>query len=389
MNAIRSEPSHNWEEVFFRILDQIPTLFVITDPDGRIQHVNRTFVDKMEYTLDELKGNITFFNAQNAEGARVREEITRAMQQDGFWRGDMEVVSKSGKHLWIRGLLFTVKKSDDTVIGVAAYNDISDEIRLMQEQSEKQQMLIQKSRLESLGEMAAGLAHEINQPLSVISLVMENIQYKMEQGRTTKAYFKRKFGTIQQNLTKLQQLTEHIRIFSRDHSVVHYDRIDVNKCIRGALSMVGEQLHNHQIRVVTDLGNGHCYTLGSASRFEQVILNLLTNARDALEEKEKRSIFVDDGKEIRISTRGEDDHLVVSIRDNGTGIPPENQQRLFNPFFTTKEEGKGTGLGLPIVYGIIQEMKGEIRVTSQVDEFTEMTIQLPRYRSKAPKKRNP
>lgn len=243
----------------------------------------------------------------------------------------------------------------------------------------KQQMLIQKSRLESLGELSAGLAHEINQPLTVVALIMENIAHKIDQGPVSKTYLRRKFSSINQSLRKIQQLIDHIRIFSHDQTIMRLERFDVNSCVGQALSMIGAQLRNRNIRVVTDLCTGAGYTLGNISRLEQVILNLLTNARDALDEKTAGGLEPDQENEIRISTRHTGETIELKVWDNGSGIAPENLDKLFLPFYTTKADGKGTGLGLPIVYGIIQEMKGDIRIDSQHGQFTEVTIILPRY----------
>jgi PAS domain S-box-containing protein len=249
----------------------------------------------------------------------------------------------------------------------------------LQELSIKQQMLIQKSRLESLGELSAGLAHEINQPLTVISLVMENINRRIENQQVSGEYFAGKLSTITQNIDKIRKLIEHVRIFSRDQGNISFERVDVNQVIANALSMIDSQLKNNQIIVITNLSEEIGYTIGNPARFEQVILNLVSNARDALEEKEKNTRTGGFGKEIRITTAMEQNRIYVRVWDNGTGISAINTDKIFNPFFTTKAEGMGTGLGLPIVYGIISEMNGEISVRTEERKFTEISINLPMY----------
>jgi PAS domain S-box-containing protein len=258
----------------------------------------------------------------------------------------------------------------------------------LQELNIKQQMLIQKSKLESLGELSAGLAHEINQPLSVISLAMENIQNKFEQKAASEDYLGSKFATITQNINKIRELIDHVRIFSRDQGTIMFERIDVNDVIRNALTMIESQLKNQQIKVIHELSPDIGYTLGNPSRFEQVILNLLSNARDALGEKEKKTRHGSISKEIRIKTFCENTNIIMHVWDNGTGIPLKNLDKIFNPFFTTKTEGHGTGLGLPIVYGIIREMKGEITVRTDEAVFTEITITLPRHKKMLKKNDN-
>jgi PAS domain S-box-containing protein len=250
----------------------------------------------------------------------------------------------------------------------------------------KQQMLVQKSRLESLGELLAGLAHEINQPLSVISLAMENINYKLERKTASEAYLSGKIATINQQITKIRELIEHVRLFSRDQESIMFERVDVNQVIMNALSIIGSQLRYHRIKVTTDLPENIGYSIGNPFRFEQVIMNLLSNARDALDEKEKKSSSANLAKEIRITTCNEENNIIIQVWDNGTGISAENIDKIFNPFYTTKAEGGGTGLGLPIVYGIIREMKGDITIHSDHLRFTEITLTLPSYINPAEKK---
>jgi PAS domain S-box-containing protein len=252
----------------------------------------------------------------------------------------------------------------------------------LNEIAEQQQRLIQKSRLESLGELSAGLAHEINQPLSVISLVMENITYKLEQKAATEEYLTGKFFTIIQNINKIRQLIDHVRIFSRDQGTIMFERVDVNDVILDSLNMIGTQLKNHQIRLILELSEEVGYTLGNPVRFEQVILNLLSNARDTLDEKETKLRTERFEKEIRVTSYLVKSNIIIKIRDNGMGIPKDNFDKIFNPFFTTKTEGRGTGLGLAIVYGIISEMRGEIKVDTEEMKCTEITITLKGYKNK-------
>ncbi|MBW6461012.1 MAG: PAS domain S-box protein [Bacteroidales bacterium] len=245
--------------------------------------------------------------------------------------------------------------------------------------SENQQLLIQKSKLESLGELSAGMAHEINQPLSVISLVTENMELQLTKDKVSKDYMQKKISSINENIHKIRELIDHVRIFSRDQGSILFEKVDVNQAIQSALSLVSAQLSHHNITVTRELGDNLGYTLGNPSRLEQVIFNLISNARDALDENEKLKVFDMPEKEIVVSTTHVNNNIIIRIRDNGTGISPEKFSQVFNPFFTTKEAGKGTGLGLSIVYGIINEMKGDIKIESELNQFTEVTVSLPRY----------
>jgi PAS domain S-box-containing protein len=248
----------------------------------------------------------------------------------------------------------------------------------LKELREKQQLLIQKSKLESLGELSAGMAHEINQPLSVITLALENIISKSKRQIPDQEYLDNKFEIISRNIEKIREIIDHVRIFSRDQGKILLERVEVNTVIKNSLSLINEQFKNHRIQIGVNLKKEIGFTVGNSFRLEQVMLNLLSNSRYAIEEKEKLGVAGDSLK-ISIRTWNRSKRIFIEVKDSGIGIPQENMDKLFNPFFTTKPEGLGTGLGLPIVYGIITEMNGEINIESVAGEFTTVTIRLPEY----------
>lgn len=244
---------------------------------------------------------------------------------------------------------------------------------------EKQQLLVQKSKLESLGEMAAGVAHEINQPLSVIFLSLENILFKISGKKVSQEYLDKKLNSIANNIKRIKEIIDHIRTFSRDQKSLIIERVDVNEVIGKACAMINEQYNYHNILISLnleeDIGNTH----GNSHKLEQVMYNLLSNAKFALEEKESLPIDGLFDKEIHIRTYSNDNKIFIDVKDNGTGIEKDNLDNIFNPFFTTKPEGAGTGLGLSIVYGIITEMNGAINIESKRGEYTLIRIELPKW----------
>lgn len=244
---------------------------------------------------------------------------------------------------------------------------------------EKQQLLIQKSKLESLGEMAAGVAHEINQPLGIISLSLENILFKVSSKKATIDYLTEKLDSIFNNINKIDEIINHIRTFSRDQKSIIIEQIDINKVIEEAYSLVNEQYSFYDISIVLDLENEIGFALGNSHKLEQVIYNLFSNAKYALEEKDAALSESSFNKEIVVKTYRSNHTIHLDIEDNGTGIDENKMGNVFNPFFTTKPEGAGTGLGLSIVYGIISEMNGTIKIESEINEFTKVKIELPRH----------
>ncbi|VAW30100.1 hypothetical protein MNBD_BACTEROID07-2065, partial [hydrothermal vent metagenome] len=247
----------------------------------------------------------------------------------------------------------------------------------VQKVKQQQQLLVQKSKLEYIGELSAGLSHEVNQPLGGISMGLDNILMRMSEGTLNEKYIQDKFRILFKDIERINQIIQHVRIFSRDQQDSLKEDVDVISVINNALSLVKMQLKDHQIDLHLDFSGKGSTVIGNPYRLEQVFLNLLSNARYAVEEKGRKSGDANYEKKITIRCKRHNEFCEIFVKDNGTGISRNNIDRIFDPFFTTKDEDKGTGLGLSISYGIIKEYGGKIEVQSSEGEFTEFLIQLP------------
>lgn len=253
------------------------------------------------------------------------------------------------------------------------------ERRLVEElrkQEQQQELLAQKSKLESLGTLAAGIAHEINQPLGGISMGLDNIQLKLMEGHLSNDYLNKKIDSLFKHVERIKKIIEHTRTFSRSQRQVLFGKVNVNDVVNNALLMISAQMEEHGIDLEVVLGAIDGYVLGDGYRIEQVVLNLLSNAIHAVEE---RGRLGDAGykKKVKIQTYMEEKLALLVIWDNGVGIPHEYLDKIFDPFFTTKKEDKGTGLGLSITYGIVKDTLGELKVESIPNEYTRMQVILP------------
>lgn len=228
-----------------------------------------------------------------------------------------------------------------------------------------QDQLVQSSKLTALGELAAGLAHELNQPLTVIKGLSQSMLGKLDGWESEG----RKLQLIVESASKMEMIIRHLRIFSRVEEQA-MDPLDINEVIKETLIILKDVLFKYSVDIRCELGDVPV-VLGSANRFEQVIINLATNARDSMPE----------GGELLISTSrleaGSERFARMSITDTGCGIPAEALPRIFDPFFTTKAPGTGTGLGLSISYGIIKEHNGELTVESTPGKGTTFHVTLP------------
>jgi PAS domain S-box-containing protein len=248
----------------------------------------------------------------------------------------------------------------------------------LKKRQKQQELLIQRSKLESLGKLAAGMAHEINQPLAGMSMGLDNILFKLLSAEVTEEYLRNKIDNFLEDIERIHQIIDHVRTFSRDQSSGLLENFDVNEVCQNALSMLQTQYKTHNVNITLNLTETVGGVFGNKYKLEQVLLNLISNAKDAVDEKERTVGEFPNKKQIKIRTFYDTDKIYLEIEDNGTGIPAEYQQNIFDPFFTTKNPEKGTGLGLSISYGIIKEMQGDISVQSQTGEWTLMRISLPR-----------
>jgi len=247
--------------------------------------------------------------------------------------------------------------------------------RREQELRDKQEQLVQAGKLATLGELTTGVAHELNNPLNNIGLFMGNALDLVGLGVTDKEHIARELQNAMRQVRKATEIISHLRTFGRV-APVSRELVSMNQVIGRALSLMQEQLRLREIEVELDVSAQRAVVIGSPIQLEQVLINLLTNARDALAESPR--------KIIRISCEVRDGIVDLGFSDTGPGIPEGLERRIFDPFFTTKEVGRGTGLGLSITYGIVKEHGGTIAVANRPGEGATFLIRLPLASDDAP-----
>jgi C4-dicarboxylate-specific signal transduction histidine kinase len=223
--------------------------------------------------------------------------------------------------------------------------------------------LLHSSRLLALGEMAAGMAHELSQPLQVISAVVESAQLGLESGHPPDLEHQQRGNQeVLVQVERMRRLIEHLRTFSRDRSEAPREQVQLNSVVAAALQVTRAQLQNHGIELVLELTPGLAPVWGDPYRLEEVLLNLIHNARDALDEQGEGGAA---GKRLVLRTWQRGGQVALEVEDTGKGLGEEERLRLFQPFFTTKPPGKGTGLGLSLAYAIVKDHQGELECHSQ------------------------
>ena len=252
---------------------------------------------------------------------------------------------------------------------------------LLQEALERkmEETLLESSHLVVLGQMAAGMAHELNQPLTAMSVIAEGIPLLLKQGVKIEPeeYLEWSHDLLVQ-VERMSSLIKHLRLFSRDQASEPKVEVEINGVVRDALQLIDAQLKNHGIELELELADDLPLVLGNGHRLEQVVLNLIANSRDALDEKEEGE------RRVLIRTRCEEEGerwAILEVADTGEGVSEEHQQRLFQPFFTTKDPDKGTGLGLSIAYAITKDHGGSIECRSEKGAGALFRVRLPAVES--------
>ncbi|MCD4797208.1 MAG: tetratricopeptide repeat protein [Candidatus Cloacimonetes bacterium] len=320
------------------------------------------------------------FKYNNAESAKKISEIEVMLETEQKER-KIEFLQKEKiiKDLQIKAKEEELIKKKNKEIEINKMNKLLEQrVREELKKREEQQLLLaRKSKLESLGKLAAGIAHEINQPITHISLGVGNILVRQKMNKLEDEYLIEKCNNFYEDIKRVNKIINQIKIFSRDRKSIIFKKIDVNETINNTLLLIKTQYENHRIKLETNLDENIGNALGDKYKLEQVIINLLGNARDAIESKRNDSDKTSNMGKIKIVTYNKKNKIYIDITDNGTGIPEDKIDKIFDPFYTTKDPEKGTGLGLSIVYGIIQEMNGEISIQSKLNEFATIKITLP------------
>jgi two-component system NtrC family sensor kinase len=233
------------------------------------------------------------------------------------------------------------------------------------------QQVIETGKLASIGELAAGIAHEINNPVAIMVEEAGWIQDLLEEEEFSPSAnleeFERALKQINTQGKRCKEITHKLLSFARKTDS-RLQNFAINDLIEEVIGLSQQRAKYAKVTITPQLADNLPALQASPSEMQQVFLNLINNAVDAMDKE---------GGELKVTTGHRGEHLVVEVRDTGPGIPPANLDRIFDPFYTTKPVGKGTGLGLSICYGIIKKMGGDISVRSVMDEGTTFTIELP------------
>ena len=331
------------QQLLKTILDVNPDLVSLQDENLVYQALNPAFAQFCGWPAQEILGRTCtpLFPPEKAEEHQVEN---MQILKDGGHKSREILVAKDGEKRWLHMLKVPVYDGDRITGILMVARDIT-EIKQYQEK------LIQSLKMEQLGKMAGGVAHEINTPLCVILGYAQMLLEDLPQDTESYEFLQ----IIEKQAQICRRIVSDLLSFSR-HIESRPEEMDLNGSINEVLDLVRHSFKQDWIDLVPDLAPGLPAIIGDKEKLKQVWLNLLTNAKDSIGQ---------DGT-IWISTRldPETNRVQVTVADNGAGIPPENLKKIFDPFFTTKAPGGGTGLGLSVSFGIIQDHQGSITALS-------------------------
>jgi PAS domain S-box-containing protein len=353
-----------------QIIDQIHDSVISTDLGGYVTSWNKGAERLYGYQSGEVMGKHISIVYPDDQYEIMQRRILKPLLERGSYEIELRNTKKSKEEFYVHLSLSLRYDSAGEVIGIiGCHNDITEHKRL-------EEQLRHSQKMEAIGQLAGGIAHDFNNILTAIIGYGNLLQLRLGENHQLRAY-------VEQILTSSERaanLTQSLLAFGRKQ-VIDPRQIELNQIVRSVERLLS-RLISEDIEVKIELADGDLTVLADVAQIEQVLMNLSTNARDAMPEGGKLTIRTGilelDNKFIKAHGYGKPGrYAVISVEDTGMGMSEKTRDRVFEPFFTTKEVGKGTGLGLSIVYGIVKQHNGYVNVKSAPGKGSTFTIYLP------------
>ncbi len=348
------------------VLQHSHDMIFVTDVHGFLISFNKGGEQALGYTQEEIVGTLLKDLAQDPEELLKLLEDSR--KESSAVSMDFSFLHKEGHPVYFNISLIDLKNAEDKSIGtVGICHNITRWKKLEED-------LVRVDRLAEMGRIAAGVAHEINNPLAVISeaagwgaVVAKDAK---GLGKEDQQELEKIFADVIEQTKRCRSRTKQVLGFARDSEPTKKE-IDIHELLKETVAFLGPELKYKQIEILYQFTEGPLILKSDPKKLEQVFVNLLTNAIYAIKEK-------GEGKgEITLHTSASDSDAEIQVSDTGTGMSEEVQAKIFDLFFTTKPTGKGTGLGLPICHNIVKKLGGRMSCKSRLGEGTTFIIQIP------------
>jgi two-component system, NtrC family, sensor kinase len=375
------------------ILNGIQDFILVINPEREVEDVNEAFLEKMGYTRENLIGRKCYEVFQ--EVSRNQYEICetncplrKVVQDENPSQIVLSQVDRNGHPRYIEVTIHPIWEKDgkiskfieisrDITVRLKEEEEITRRLEQMVEERTRQlqethDKLLHQDKMASLGKLAASVVHEINNPISGVLNLTMLIKRIIKEGALNEKdieKFTQYLNLMETETRRTSRIVSNLLTFSRQ-SKIELGRIDVNQVIQQTLLLNSNLLKISGISVERKLSSDLPELVGSMDQLQQVFMNLVSNAIEAMEATKTGVLTIETSHSLKNNT------ICISFNDTGVGIPRENITRLFEPFFTTKK-GKGVGLGLSVAYGIVQDHGGTIDVRSILGEGTTFSVELP------------
>lgn len=347
------------------IIESINVGLLAVDLEGRVTRLNSA----LEHILDLRRDAAIGRRVEDLFSEDFADTLWQVLGNNGWRLKEIRNIYKlhtatlGNREIVLNIALAPLHDAQGQTGALVVLEDVTDRISL-------EEQLQQREKLSSIGLLAAGVAHEVNTPLTGVSSYTQMLLGMLAEGDPKHALLQK----VRNQAERATNIVNNLLNFSRTGSATEFGELDITRVLDDTLQLLEPQLRRSQIEIVRSYDPNSRFVHGNAGKLQQVFTNLLLNARDA----------IPDGGRIQLSTGSADDgSLTIEVTDTGIGIAPENVAKIYDPFFTTKGVGRGTGLGLAVSYGIVQEHTGHISVESTPGKGTTFRITLPTARARA------
>jgi PAS domain S-box-containing protein len=353
------------DQDFRTLADSLPDFIGRYDINGRIRYLNKQLRQALGITMEQALG---FHNRELWPDGRFdvyTKKIAQCAATGNSDYLDLTVPDFNGKLEYHHIRFVAERNHNNDIVGVIAFGrDMTERILL-------EQKLTSSTRLAGLGQMAGGVAHEINTPLGLINLLSQQLLEQQENGTLDPSNLKKSLTVINETVDRISKIIQGLKMFSRDGSQDSFSKLSVDHVVESSLALCSEKLKSKKIDLQLDMTPQPLYFRGKEVEVSQVFYNLLNNAYDAVESMEKPWI--------KIESKDLGDLIQLSVSDSGAGIPADIRTRIMEPFFTTKPIGQGTGIGLSVSKGIIEMHGGQLKLDNSADN-TCFVMTLPKHK---------
>ena len=362
------------ENIVTSMLDSL----IVIDTNAIIKKINQAALDLSGYKEDELlEKNVSILfedNNQTNEIDILTSIIKKLMNREALRNQNINIQTKNNDFIPVSISGSAMIDNNDNIAGIVLIGKDMREIR------ETTAQLVQAEKLSALGELTAGVTHELKQPLNVIKIISQSLTMDIKRDRLDIEELNESLDDITNQINRMAEIIDHMRVFTRRSDNMPFENISANTLIDSVFKFFSQQFKVNNIEIIKDLIDDPPLIQGDPIRLEQVLVNLLTNARRAVDQSKKENKIID----IKTYTQSADesplekDSVVISVKDNGNGVPEHLTNKIFEQFFTTSVPGEGTGLGLSISKKIVEEQhNGKLVLVNEIDKGANFLIILP------------